>query len=519
MSELSSTVALPSRIASLVHAHFDALPTRSKPTIFPDGSREWIPMTGIVAVKSENTSSESLHCITVTSGAKCLSASQVPRCRGLVLHDCHAEILAIRAFNYWLLTECHGLMTEERLENPKPSPSPIIRRRESPNGCNDTPASSIDWPPFEIQPDVKLYMYCTCAPCGDGSMELCMASQDDATPWEVVRETNHTPEAQEGPALVEDNLLDGRAHFSLLGVVRRKPARTDAESTRSKSCSDKLALKQVSSLLSWQTSRLVAPTENAYLAGLVLPEDEISHVACERAFGANGRMKALGGQFWPSDTPGRIGYQFRPFQIMSVPAEEIEALWKFAKPKYITPEATDSGVAPKKSKPGNVSAVWTLAASHSHKCAVLSDTGSKQLPALFRSKTGLYESIIGGVKQGNKASSPLPRGASALSRSKLWALMSIIIESEGRVQGSQNAKEQPVDATAEALPEICPLGNTQKAATYQDLKQSRDKVSGPHQPREEAIRDAREVLKGWIRNTGDEDWGLDVLVDPKKRKR
>lgn len=52
MSELSSTVALPSRIASLVHAHFDALPTRSKPTIFPDGSREWIPMTGIVAVKS-----------------------------------------------------------------------------------------------------------------------------------------------------------------------------------------------------------------------------------------------------------------------------------------------------------------------------------------------------------------------------------------------------------------------------------------------------------------------------------
>lgn len=51
MSELSSTVTLPSRIASLVHAHFDALPTRSKPTIFPDGSREWIPMTGIVAVR------------------------------------------------------------------------------------------------------------------------------------------------------------------------------------------------------------------------------------------------------------------------------------------------------------------------------------------------------------------------------------------------------------------------------------------------------------------------------------
>lgn len=346
-----------------------------------------------------------------------------------------------------------------------------------------------------------------------------MAAQDDATPWEVVRETNHTSEAQEGPALMEDNLLDGRAHFSLLGVVRRKPARTDAESTRSKSCSDKLALKQVSSLLSWQTSRLVAPTQNAYLAGLILPEDEISHVACERAFGKNGRMKALGGRSWPSDTSDRIGYQFRPFQIMSVPAEEIKALWKFAKPKSLTPEAADSGIAPKKSKPGNVSAVWTLAPSHSHKCAVLSDTGSKQLPALFRSKTGLYESIIGGVKQGNKASSPLPRGASALSRSKLWALMSSIIDSEGRAQGFQNARNQAVATSAGAIPEICPLEDTQRATKYQDLKQARDKVSSPLQPREEAIRDAREVLKGWIRNIGDEDWGLDVLADPKKRKR
>ena len=51
MSAPNDVVPLPSRIASLVHAHFDALPTRSKPTIFPDGSREWIPMTGIVAVK------------------------------------------------------------------------------------------------------------------------------------------------------------------------------------------------------------------------------------------------------------------------------------------------------------------------------------------------------------------------------------------------------------------------------------------------------------------------------------
>lgn len=51
MGETGSEDSLGSRIASLVHAHFDALPPRSKPTIRPDGTREWIPMSGIVLVR------------------------------------------------------------------------------------------------------------------------------------------------------------------------------------------------------------------------------------------------------------------------------------------------------------------------------------------------------------------------------------------------------------------------------------------------------------------------------------
>ena len=54
MDSENSEPPLSSRIASLVHAHFDALPARSKPSVFPDGSREWIPMTGIVAVKGNS---------------------------------------------------------------------------------------------------------------------------------------------------------------------------------------------------------------------------------------------------------------------------------------------------------------------------------------------------------------------------------------------------------------------------------------------------------------------------------
>lgn len=45
---------LPSRIASLVHAHFDALPRRSKPVVRDDGSRDWTPMSAIVVVRGKN---------------------------------------------------------------------------------------------------------------------------------------------------------------------------------------------------------------------------------------------------------------------------------------------------------------------------------------------------------------------------------------------------------------------------------------------------------------------------------
>lgn len=51
MSKFNIYTMLSSRIASLVHTHFDALPARSKPNVFPDGSKEWIPMTGMVIAK------------------------------------------------------------------------------------------------------------------------------------------------------------------------------------------------------------------------------------------------------------------------------------------------------------------------------------------------------------------------------------------------------------------------------------------------------------------------------------
>ncbi|RAH73514.1 tRNA-specific adenosine deaminase [Aspergillus aculeatinus CBS 121060] len=593
MGEENPQDGLSSRIARLVHTHFDALPARSKPIVRDDGTREWIPMAGMVVVRGENTTEEQLTCVAVTSGAKCLAASQLPNCKGLVLHDWHAEVLALRAFNYWVLSEVRGfLLGEERAaaagaaavtesSSPSPSPSRFIRRRHLQQQQQQQP----DQPPFELHPDLKVYMCCTCAPCGDASMELTMAAQEDPTPWvedpspsepvslsgplSAPEEPNPTHTTARAPAAALSStpdppphttatstapppptdpsspapskppttLLDGRGHFSKLGIVRRKPARADADSTKSKSCSDKLALRQVSSLLSTETALLVRVTASAYLAGVVLPETEISKVGCERAFGREGRMKGLvGGYLAPSlasSSGGReveeeqrekeeggiaSGYRFHPFEILSIPSALADSLWQYGKPRD-SPQTAATGTT--KYKPGTISAVWVAAPSvGADQLVVLGPaSGAKQLPKLAGSRTGLYESIIGGVKQGSKASAPVVRGASALSRARMWGSFREVVLDAQKNQGRRDGRVRRYDGLAQVDDEG--LRRIVDAATYVDFKRAIATATKPGQARARALREAKTVLVPWVPNAGDEDWGLAVLVDanPKKRKR
>lgn len=192
-------------------------------------------------------------------------------------------------------------------------------------------------------------------------MELTMADQKDASPWEA-------------PASEQDTSteLPGRAYFSQLGIVRRKPARGDALPTLSKSCSDKLSLKQCTSLLSSLAS-LFIDIENAYIDTLVLPESRYAEEACERAFSSAGRMKKLGQVNWAE------GYAFQPFNIETTSVE-----FDFSKGAV---EARAEKIAA-----SNIAAAWTL--------------------------SGVEESILGGVLQGRKPFHP--KGASNMSRREMW---------------------------------------------------------------------------------------------------
>lgn len=283
---------------------------------------------------------------------RCLPAAKLSLAQGRCLHDWHAEIVAIRAFNHHLLRQCLRMA-----QNPAESCN-ILQRT-----ANDPDAHSAR--PFTIRNDVQLHMYCSEAPCGDASMELIMDAQDDATPWEV-------PEKLPG----EQDSLSGRGNFSMLGRVRRKPARADAPVTLSKSCSDKLAIRQCTSLLLSLTS-LFVNVQGAYLTDLVLPTSRHSRVATERAFSGTGRMAGLV-QKQAMPTPWKDGYAFRPFKI-----EETSCNFSFQR----------SGPGEAKAMPSNIAAVWT---------------------------EGLQEVVIGGTIQGYKQFAE--RGASSISRVKLCEL-------------------------------------------------------------------------------------------------
>ncbi|KNG51049.1 trna-specific adenosine deaminase [Stemphylium lycopersici] len=351
-----------------------------------------------------------------------------------VLHDWHAEVVAIRAFNRFLLDEC--LL----ISSPPYPTSDFIKQPDTEEHASQ---------PFAIRDDVSIHMYCSEAPCGDASMELTMAAQEDATPW-----TSEAPTIQaltsSSPGVQSENensasALRGRSNFSHLGVVRAKPSRPDAPPTLSKSCTDKLALKQATSLLSSTASLFISP-KNAYLDTLVLPASQYVPQACHRAFLPTGRLESL---FSSGSEPWGGGYRFQPFTVHSTSRE---FAW------------SRRALAPgDKAMPSNLSAVWT---------------------------PHWQETLIGGVLQGRKQLDP--RGASRISRRGLWiegvrlaAMVGGVVSTVG--SGALLSKDE----------------------TYGEMKDS-----SLLKERKRVKEDVQSVLKGWLRNTGDDNWSLNDVVLP-----
>ncbi|KAI4594382.1 hypothetical protein KJ359_008406 [Pestalotiopsis sp. 9143b] len=451
--------ATPDTIAALVLGHFDQLPTKRKPLVRDNGVHEWVPLSAIVAQAGDGK----LTCLSLATGMKCLPHAKLPRAQGNVLHDWHAEVLAIRAFNRFVLDEARTL-----LSGGPAACSPFLRRRDesemqriesldSANGdcrgpdheqSKEACASSWHAQPFAWRDDVTLHMYCSEAPCGDASMELTMAAQDDASPWEIPASlapplpsssSSPPPSSSISQQQQHPGPLPGRSYFSRLGAVRLKPSRADAPPTLSKSCSDKLALAQCTSLLNSLASLLVCPS-NTYLESIVLPASQRSSTGCRRAFSASGRM--AGAREYSGQWCG--GYRFRGFRV---DATDLEFAWSRR-----SVEARAGG----RLAASNLAVAWT---GH-----------------------GLEEASLGGTLQGRKAFDV--KGASFASRRKMWALS---LEVAGMLGvGMLHVKD--------AL----------TAANYGEVKKS-SLLAARRRVKQDVQAGS---LRGWARNEGDDNFIL-----------
>jgi tRNA-specific adenosine deaminase 1 len=88
---------------------------------------------------------------------KCLPAAKLPLANGVGLHDWHAEVLAIRAFNRVLLEECRRLARDDA-----DSSSLLRLRRHEERHDNE---DNLHQQSFALKDGILLHMYCSEAPC------------------------------------------------------------------------------------------------------------------------------------------------------------------------------------------------------------------------------------------------------------------------------------------------------------------------------------------------------------------
>ncbi|CDK28145.1 unnamed protein product [Kuraishia capsulata CBS 1993] len=202
---------------------------------------EWTIVAAVVAVNEETPAD--LRVLSIGTGMKVMPDAKIKeKSHGRMVHDCHAEILALRAFNGWLIEECKDLSED----------NPMLERTDQ---------------GISLRREWKFALYVSELPCGDCSMSNVVHDMEqkgeDTTPW-----TNYDTEG------IHSADSRGRGGFSQLGMVRTKPGRPDSPLSLSKSCSDKISVRQFDGgLLNCISSLLVLP-EGFHIKYLVVPRAE-----------------------------------------------------------------------------------------------------------------------------------------------------------------------------------------------------------------------------------------------------
>ncbi|AMD22660.1 HHL110Wp [Eremothecium sinecaudum] len=249
-------IELAEKISIVAQKRYQQIKPSGKPTCKSNGVKEWTVLAAVVAFNNEH---DEFRLISLATGVKALPDEELKRSQGRMVHDSHAEILAIRGLNTAFLRQIEMLDSDH--ENEK---CDLIEETDSPGV-------------YRFRSDVwKLALYVSKIPCGDCSMH-------------TLNDQDHTGihfGEEDTCQYIDPNVkttLRGRFNYSKKGICRTKPGRADSNLTVSKSCSDKLLSKTVMSVLNAINWDLLQ--HPVYLDYLILPESNRElKLSCNRNF-------------------------------------------------------------------------------------------------------------------------------------------------------------------------------------------------------------------------------------------
>lgn len=223
-------------------------------------SHEWTVLASILAEKEGK-----LEVIALATGTKCVGETQMSE-KGLVVNDCHAEVLCRRAFLFFLMRE-------------------MVQFRST--GKSAYLEETDDSDKLQMKASIRLHLYVSQTPCGfaseyakkDGkreAVERFAVKQRKSKRVHLEAKDEDTGDFCEDHA-EEDMHLSGAKFVDDNVRLSTKPGR--GEPSRSYSCSDKICLWSLLGLQGAALSLLLRPV---YLASIVI-SGEMDEAVASRA--------------------------------------------------------------------------------------------------------------------------------------------------------------------------------------------------------------------------------------------
>ena len=244
--------AFAKQVHEVVHDTYRRIKNGGKPQ-----SHEWTVLASILAEKEGK-----LEVIALATGTKCVGETQMSE-KGLVVNDCHAEVLCRRAFLLFLMREMEGFRSTGK--------SAYLEETE-------------DSDKLQMKASIRLHLYVSQTPCGFASEYAKKDGKREAVERFAVKQRKSKRVHLEAGDLSEDH-ADEAVDMHLSGAkfvddnvrLSTKPGR--GEPSRSYSCSDKICLWSLLGLQGAALSLLLRPV---YLASIVI-SGEMDEAVASRA--------------------------------------------------------------------------------------------------------------------------------------------------------------------------------------------------------------------------------------------